>query len=222
MRTMGFLIRVADKNIEDIKTFLNIAVDYIIEGKVIAFPTDSVYCLGGDPLNLHVIEQLNQIKFQEENKGFLLLLADMEEALKIAEFNPMALKLAKRFWPGQLSLVLKRKSPNIIPPEVSARAETIGIQIPQNQIILTILKLLKERGYFAGIMTTSANYSDEPPSISGKEVVRKFLNQIDLILDGGISEFKIPTTIVDCTGDAPIFLHIGALGEEQILEAIKE
>ncbi|MHA1805763.1 MAG: L-threonylcarbamoyladenylate synthase [Promethearchaeota archaeon] len=219
---MGFLIRVAGKNIEDTKMFLDIAVDYIIEGKIVAFPMDSVYGLGGDPLNLDVIERLNQIKFQEENKGFFLLLTDMEEAVKIAEFNPMALKLAKKFWPGQLNLVLKRKSPSIIPPEVSLHADTIGIQVPQNQLILTILNLLKERGYFAGILATSANYSDEPPSISGKEVVRKFLTQIDLILDGGVSEFKIPTTMVDCTGDTPVFLRIGVLKEEQILEALKE
>lgn len=215
---MGFLIKLAGKELKDIKLFLDIAVDNIIEGKLIAFPTNSVYGIGGDPLNLNVINKIYDIKFRDHTKGFLLLVSDSEEASKVAEFNDTAKKLANRYWPGQLTLILKRKIPNIIPPEVSAFQNTIGLRIPENEIILKILKLLKERGHFGGIIGTSANYSGEPPSISGEEVTKKILSPIDLILDDGKSKSKLPTTIVDCTSNRVHFLRIGEISKEEILE----
>lgn len=216
---MGFLIKLKEKqlkNFEDIRVFLENAVDAIIEGKLIAFPTNSVYGIGGDPLSLDLIERLNNIKFRDRNKGFLLLISDAEEAHKIAEFNDTAKKLANIFWPGQLTLILKRKEPNIIPLEVSAFRNTIGLRVPENEILLKILKILKSKGHFGGIIGTSANYSGEPPSISGDEVAKKFLMSIDFIIDGGKSESKVPTTIVDCTTEKLKFLRIGKLSEEEI------
>ena len=216
---MGFLIKLKKKqlkNFEDIRVFLENAVDAIIEGKLIAFPTNSVYGIGGDPLSLDLIERLNNIKFRDRNKGFLLLISDAEEAHKIAEFNDNAKKLANLFWPGQLTLILKRKEPNIIPLEVSAFRNTIGLRVPENEIHLKILNILKSKGHFGGIIGTSANYSGEPPSISGDEVAKKFLMSIDFIIDGGKSESKVPTTIVDCTTEKLKFLRIGKLSEEEI------
>ena len=222
---MGFLIRLKGKGIQDLEFFLEIAVENIIEGKLISFPTNSVYGLGGNPLNLEVVNRIYDIKYRDRSKGLLLLVADTEEAEKIAEFNKISYKLAERFWPGQLTLILERKEPNIIPPEVTALKNTIGIRVPENEIILTILKKLKSKGYFGGIIGTSANYSGEPPSISGDEVVKKFLAPIDLILDGGKTKTKVPTTILDCTSDELRILRIGVIKEEEIeffINSIKE
>ncbi|MFX0187507.1 MAG: L-threonylcarbamoyladenylate synthase [Candidatus Hodarchaeota archaeon] len=213
---MGLLVKVVGKKLDEIRVFLEKAVDVIICGGLVGFPTDSVYGIGGDPLNLDLVERLYNIKFRDRNKGFLLLISDIEEAHKIAEFNDVAIKLAKLFWPGQLTLILKRKDPNIIPLEVSAFRNTIGIRVPENEIILNILKILKSNGHFGGIIGTSANYSGEPPSISGEEVAKKFLMSIDFIIDGGKSESKIPTTIVDCTTEKLKFLRIGKLSEEDV------
>ena len=218
---MGFLIKLKGKRIQDIEFFLEIAVENIIEGKIIAFPTNSVYGLGGDPLNLEVINRIYEIKYRDRSKGLLLLVADIEEAEKVAEFNKTGYKLAERFWPGQLTLILKRKEPNIIPPEVTAGKNTIGIRVPENEIILTILKKLKLKGYFGGIIGTSANYSGEPPSISGDEVAKKFLTPIDLILDGGKTKTKVPTTILDCTSEELKLLRIGIIKEEEIEDFIE-
>ncbi|MFX1514176.1 MAG: L-threonylcarbamoyladenylate synthase [Promethearchaeota archaeon] len=219
---MGFLVKLAGKQLKDIKTFLNIAVENITEGKVIAFPTNSVYGIGGDPLNLNVVNRLYDIKFRDRAKGFLLLVSDIEEALKIAEFNDVAEKLAKRYWPGQLTLILKKKEPSIIPPEVSAFKNSIGLRVPENEIILSILKLLKKAGHLGIIIGTSANYSSEPPCISGEEVAKKLLSPIDLIIDGGKSKSQLSTTIVDCTKAKPVFLRIGKIPEEAILEFLSE
>ncbi|GAG79815.1 unnamed protein product, partial [marine sediment metagenome] len=136
---MGFLVKLARKELKEITLFLEIAVENIIEGKIIAFPTNSVYGIGGNPLNLNVINRLYDIKFRDKSKGFLLLASDIEEASKIAEFNDLAHKLAKEYWPGQLTLILKKKDQNFILPEVTANKNTVGLRVPENEIILEIL-----------------------------------------------------------------------------------
>jgi L-threonylcarbamoyladenylate synthase len=215
---MGFLIKLSGKKLEEINIYLEAAVDNIIDGKIIAFPTNSVYGIGGDPLNLELMERLYNIKYRDREKSFLLLISDFEEASKIAQFNNLAKRLARHYWPGQLTLILWRKEKNVIPLEVTAFQETIGVRVPENQIILKILNILKSRNYFGGIIGTSANYSGEPPSISGYEVAKRFLGlgSVDFIIDGGKSKSKIPTTIVDCTKEEPKFLRIGKITEEEI------
>ncbi len=213
---MGFLIRLAGKDLKDTEFYLQIAAENIIEGKIIAFPTNSVYGIGGDPQNLDVVERIFEIKFRDRSKGLLLLVSDFEEASKIVEFNEVAKKLADKYWPGQLTLILKRKEPNIIPLEVSAHQDTLGLRVPENKIILKILRILKEKEYLGGLIGTSANYSGEPPSISGDEVVKKLLSPIDLIIDGGKSKSKTPTTIIDCTTQELKFLRIGKISKEEI------
>ena len=214
---MGFLVKLEGKALCDLEFIFEIAVENIIEGKLIAFPTNSVYGLGGNPLNIEVVNRIYEIKYRDREKGLLLLVADVEEAEKIARFNDISYKLAEHFWPGQLTLILEKKEPNIIPPEVTAFRNTIGIRVPENEIILTILRKLKSKGYFGGIIGTSANYSGEPPSISGDEVARKFLKPIDLIIDGGKSKSKVPTTILDCTSKELKLLRIGVIKEEDII-----
>ncbi|MFW9826396.1 MAG: L-threonylcarbamoyladenylate synthase [Candidatus Thorarchaeota archaeon] len=215
---MGFLIKIAGKLLKDIELYLDIAVENIVEGKVIAFPTNSVYGIGGDPQNLEVVNRIYEIKFRDRSKGLLLLVSDYEEAIKVAEFNDIANKLVKKYWPGQLTLILKKKEPCIIPFEVTASQNTIGLRVPENEVILNILKRLKSNGYFGGIIGTSANYSGESPSLSGEEVSKKILSPIDLIIDCGESKTKLPTTIVDCTSQKLKFLRIGEISKEEILE----
>lgn len=218
---MGFLIKLKGKSIEDLDFIFEIAIENIIEGKLIAFPTDSVYGLGGDPLNLELINRIYEIKYRDRSKGLLLLVADIEEAEKIAEFNKISYKLAEHFWPGQLTLILKRKEPNMIPPEVTAFKNTIGIRVPENEIIQSLLRKLRSKGYFGGLIGTSANYSGEPPSISGDEVAKKFLSPIDLILDGGKTKSQVSTTILDCSSEGLKILRLGIIGQDQIDDIIK-
>lgn len=219
---MGLLIKVKGKPIEEIRYYLEFAAEYVIEGKVIGFPTDSVYGLGGDPQNLEVINKIFEIKFRDRSKGLLLLVSDIEEAKKIAQFNPLAKKLTESFWPGQLTLILNRKEPNIIPPELTAFKRTIGVRVPNNNIILEILKILKKERNFGGLIGTSANYSGEPPSTSGDEVAKKFLSPIDLIIDGGKSLSKVATTIIDCSSNKPEILRVGVIKEEEILKVLNQ
>jgi L-threonylcarbamoyladenylate synthase len=218
---MGFLVSLNNKKSSDRQVFLEIAADYILDGKLIAFPTNSVYGLGGDPRNENLYKRICRIKFRDPEKGFFLLVSDLSEAKKVGIFNKKAEKLANEYWPGQLTLIVKKKQPNIIPDIVTGSEETIGLRVPENEIILKILELIKKKGHFGGIIGTSANYSGEPPSTSGKEVSRTFLGPIDLIIDAGESQSKIPTTIVDCNEEVPKFLRIGEISEEEILSFLK-
>ena len=190
----------------------------LLEGKIIAFPTNSVYGIGGSPINLNVINRIYDIKFRERTKGFLLLVSDFEEASKIAEFNELSTRLVDKYWPGQLTLILRKKEPSIIPPEVTGSKSTIGLRVPENEIILTILNLLKSQGHLGVIIGTSANYSGEPPCISGEGVAKRIISPIDLIIDGGKSKSQMSTTIVDCTNENPKFLRIGKIPKEEILD----
>ncbi|TXT66854.1 MAG: Threonylcarbamoyl-AMP synthase [Promethearchaeota archaeon] len=219
---MGFLVKIKNKEINEIEVFLDIAIDHILEGNIISFPTESEYKLGCDPTNLNAVERLYRLKFRDRSKGFPLLVSDFEEAKKIAEFNAGALKLASHFWPGQLILKLRKKQPNIIPNEVSASEETIKLNVPENKIISEILKTLKEKGTFGGIIGTSANYSGEDPATSGQEVSNTFLGPIDLILDAGESESKEASTIVDCTKDQIEIMKEGKIRKEEILNLISD
>lgn len=219
---MGILLKISGKQKDEILSFLEIAADMIIEGKIIAFPTNSVYGLGGDPLNLKVVRRICQLKFREKEKGFLLLVTDLEEAKKIAEFNEIGTILAQKFWPGQLTLILKRKENSIISPEVTGSEYTIGLRVPENQVILEILKILKAKGHFGGIIGTSANYSGEEPSTSGEQVARTFLGPIDIIIDDGKTVSSIETTILDCTEEHLKFLRIGKVTEDEILKSIEK
>ncbi|MFX1239506.1 MAG: L-threonylcarbamoyladenylate synthase [Promethearchaeota archaeon] len=201
---------------EEIDIFLDLILDHIIEGKLIAFPTDSVYGIGGDPSNIELINRIYDIKHREHSKGFLLLVSDFEEACKIAEFNAKAKTIAKTFWPGQVTLILRKKEKAPIPPELNAFQDTIGLRVPKNEIVLKILRGLKKRGKIGAIIGTSANFSREPPAISGTEVSKLFMGTIDLVLDSGKTMSKIPTTIVDLSSNIEKFLRIGRISERQI------
>ena len=215
---MGFLLKIGNHEVDEVSGFLEQAADMIIEGKVIAYPTNSVYGMGGDPLNEHLFHRLCQIKFREETKGFLLLVSDRMEAQKLARFNPVAIKLSEHFWPGQLTLILPKTDSCIIPPRVVGGKETIGLRVPENEVIKKILEILKSKGHLGAIIGTPANYSGEPPSVSGTEVANAFLatGAIDLIIDHGKSKSKLSTTIVDCTDKIPEFLRIGKISRQKI------
>lgn len=218
---MGFLIKFSEKYQTELDNILPTAVDYIKEGKIIAFPTNTEYKIGGDPHNSKVIERIFQIKFRETAKGLPLLFLDSKEAQKVASFNEMALKLADKFWPGQLKLILRKKVSDVLPEYIATNRGTLSLQIPENPIILDLLQRLKTESGFGGLIATSASYSGDPPMTSGAEVARKFLTPIGLILDAGKTKKAGKTTIIDCTTEEPKIIRIGKISEEEILNVLE-
>ncbi|MBN1801233.1 MAG: threonylcarbamoyl-AMP synthase [Candidatus Lokiarchaeota archaeon] len=217
---MGLLIKFSKNKEQELETYIDLIVDYIFQGKLIAFPTNSVYGIGGDPFNVDLINRIYDIKYRDPNKGFLLLVSDLEEATKIAIFNDNARRIAKKFWPGQLTIILEKNKGTSLPAELNAFQETIGLRVPENETILRILQELKKRGKLGAIIGTSANFSGEPPSISGTEVSKAFMGAIDLIIDSGKTKSKIPTTIVDLSTSSVKILRAGKISEEEIRKAL--
>ena len=179
------------------------ALKMLTEGGLVAFPTDTVYGLGARidlPLS---IERLYQAKDRETTKSIAVLLGDVSQLELLTDgFNAMAMRLAERFWPGPLTLVIPR---NPALPDVLSSNATVGVRMPDHPFALT---LLRQSGPLA---TTSANRSGRAKAVSAGEALEYLCGRVELILDGGKTPGGVPSTVVDCTGAEPVILREGPI-----------
>jgi L-threonylcarbamoyladenylate synthase len=136
-------------------------------------------------------------------------------ASRIAEVNDMAVRLASRFWPGQLTLVVPKQQK--YDSEALAGSPTVGVRLPDNEIARAIVEALN-----APVTGTSANLSGGPDPVTAEEVRNQLGDSIDLILDAGACAHGVGSTIVDCTGEAPIILREGAISSDRIFAALQD
>ncbi len=189
------------------------AVSLLRQGKVIAFPTDTLYGLGANPFIVKAVNRIFKIKGRQRGIALPLLLARMEDLSKYAsEVSPIAWNLAEAFLPGALTLVLL-KSPRI-PDYITGGRDTVALRIPNHPVP----RLLAER-LEAPITGTSANLSGMSPVATAEEAERQFGNMIDLVLDAGSAPKGHASTIVDLTGPEPRILREGAITRRQIEKA---
>ena len=187
---------------------LKIALELLRAGELVAFPTDTVYGIGTLAFNAEGAAKIYIAKERSPDKALPILLADIEDFEKVAINIPeMAVRLAKAFLPGALTLILPKRPS--VPASVSA-LETVGVRIPKHDFTRALLRA-------AGPMAvTSANRSGAENPLSAEDVYTQLKNRLPLILDGGKSAGGIPSTVVDCTGENPIILRAGIIGEMQI------
>jgi L-threonylcarbamoyladenylate synthase len=179
---------------------------------LVAFPTDTVYGMGGLAFNDHAIQQIFIVKGREESKAIPVLLSDPAELSQVTDrLNAITLRLAARFWPGPLTLVVP-KHPSL--PANLSPYSTIGVRIPDHPIALA---LLRQSGPLA---VTSANRSGQANTTTAQEVLEQLGGRIPLILDGGRTPGGKPSTVVDCTAPDPIILRQGPITAEQIRAAL--
>lgn len=193
------------------------AIDY---GKVIAFPTETVYALAADASNFDAVKKIYEIKRRFNDKPLPVLVGDIYQAKRIAEFDERAKALAFRFFPGPLTMVLKLKSHSNLASNVNQDIGTVGIRMPNH---ITSIKILKAVG--RPLVGTSANISNASGAMDSKEVLRDFKDHIDIIVDKGIAEIGIPSTIVDLCGEEAKILREGAVDKnkiEEILSSLKK
>jgi L-threonylcarbamoyladenylate synthase len=182
-------------------------------GGLIAFPTDTVYGLGAEIGNAEAVAQLKWIKGREEGKAIPVLAAGVDDLRQVAKPLPgMAKRLAERFWPGPLTLVVWRLPE--LPREVSL-FDTVGVRVPDHPITLA---LLAQTGPLA---VTSANRSGEPDPLSAGDVLSALGGSFELILDGGPAPGGMASSVVDCTLDEPRLLRKGPISAEAIAEALR-
>ena len=185
------------------------AASAINDGAVIVFPTDTVYGLGCNPYNHDSVLSLYKIKKREKTKPFPVLGYSKEELEKIAEFSPLEEKIAEKFWPGAITLILKVKDREI--QKSLSLGEKIAVRVPNNKCALALLKECKL------LVGTSANISDARPFIDPKECGEN-LTGYDLFVDGGIISSKGESTIVEVENNDVKVLRKGSISEEMIKE----
>jgi len=186
------------------------AIDVLKNGGIVALPTDTVYGLGADPLNRRAVDKVYRVKKRPYNQALPLLLADKSDLTKVASVIPeIAWKLAERFLPGGLTLVLK-KSP-WVPSNITAGGDTIAVRIPNHPIPIALIKALGNP-----IVGTSANISGRPSPVTAAEVREQLGREVDLIIDGGRSPGGIESTVLDVSGKTPTLLREGAVPRKEL------
>jgi len=188
---------------------IKVAIKKIKDGGIIVFPTDTVYGIGCDPYNKKTISRLYEIKKRKKTKPFPILGVSKTELEKIAEFNTLEEKIAEKFWPGQVTLVLKVKDEKI--RQSLCLDKKIAVRVPNNQCVLSLLKECKL------LVGTSANISGTTPFTDPNEC-SKNLTRYDLLIDGGIIPSQSESTIVEIVGDDIKILREGNVPEKEIRE----
>ena len=187
------------------------AARLVESGGVIVYPTDTVYGLGCDPFNEYSVKRLFRIK-GERTKPFPILASGIKDVEKIAQITDTALKLAKKFWPGPLTIVLPKKP--LLPNLVTVNLNSVAVRIPNHDITLELVRL--SGGLLIG---TSANKTGKKSPRTASEAAEQIGKEVDLILDGGAAPIGASSAIVDFTGDRPKILRKGPIKLDKLLRA---
>jgi L-threonylcarbamoyladenylate synthase len=178
---------------KSLKKILVHASKVIEEGGIVAFPTESFYGLGVDATNPEAIKKLYKLKERDSNLPLLILIPSIDELSKYAvSVPPKARIIGENFWPGGITMIFK--SSPVLPPELTAGRGKVGIRVSSHPIANGL-----SREVNLPITATSANLSGTPPCVNADQVAGLFGDDLDLILDGGATEGKNASTILDVT-----------------------
>jgi L-threonylcarbamoyladenylate synthase len=189
------------------------AASVIRGGGVVIYPTETVYGLGCAPSDPDATKRILQIK-QRADKPLPLICSSMDIARKIVKFNPTAEKLAERFWPGPLMLILPNKID--YPIWVTHGKKTLGVRVPGSDVSRRLAELS------AGvIVSTSANKSGANPPITAREAMNQLGDEVDVVVDGGPSLGQLPSTILDLSGSEMWIVRSGPITGNMIMGALQ-
>ena len=201
---------------------LVIAAQLLKDGSLVAFPTETVYGLGADATNAAAVARVYEVKGRPSDHPLIVHIADLKYLEHwITDIPEYAIALARKYWPGPMTLVLKRS--DLAKDFITGNQDTVGIRIPDNAIALGLLEAFHKLGG-TGIAAPSANrFGQVSPttSLAVMEELGKFLDDVDLILEGGPSAVGLESTIIDCTGTSPNILRPGAITIAMIEEVTK-
>jgi L-threonylcarbamoyladenylate synthase len=197
------------------------AIRVLQAGGVVAIPTDTVYGIAVALETPGGIERLFAAKQRPPDKAIALLLADVAQAASIGDLTPAAEALARAFWPGGLTLVVPRREDVPLPAALTGGAlapgaiPTVGLRVPDHAAPRALARAL------GPLPTTSANRSGEPELPDAQAIETELDGAVELILDGGRASGGPASTVVDCTGPAPVIRREGAIRAEQIEAALR-
>jgi L-threonylcarbamoyladenylate synthase len=186
-------------------------------GHLVAFPTETVYGLGADARNPEAVKRIYEVKGRPSDHPLIVHISSINQLDKWAvEIPDYAIVLARAFWPGPMTLILKRA--DIAKNFITGGQDTVGLRVPSDQMALALIREF-EKISDSAIAAPSANRFGQVSPTSGSDVFEElgqFLTDEDLILDGGNSTIGIESTIIDCTGDQPAILRNGAVTKKDI------
>lgn len=191
------------------------ATDILLSGGTVIFPTDTVLGLGAVANNDEAVAKIFEIKGRDEKKPINVLIADFEDILKVAEIPSRKIgKLMEKFWPGELTIILKRKENTA--NKAAADGETIGVRMPNSEIARN---LIREVGF--PLATTSVNLAGNEPAISFSEIDEKVKEKVDFILESDEKLSKEASTIVEFKDDKLEILREGKIKRADIMSALE-
>ena len=188
------------------------AVRILREGGLVCYPTDTVYGIGAAAGDDAAVRRLFAVKGRSPDKALPLLLADGSQAAWVAEVTPLAKALAARFWPGALTIVMRKEAS--YRSAALARGETAALRVPDHGLVRAMVQALGEP-----LTGTSANRAGAPPPISAAEVAFQMGEMVDLVIDGGPCRSRMESTVVDITREPFEVLREGPVSREEIAEA---
>lgn len=189
------------------------AVAVLRRGGIIALPTDTLYALAANALDGEAVRRVFATKGRDFDKPLPLFVSDLAMAEGIAVFDERARRLARRFWPGPLTIVLP-KQPHF-QSEALAGGDTVALRVPDHDLARAVIDA------FGGPVTaTSANRSAGRDPVSPEEVLRQLDGEVDFLLDAGPCPVGFASTVVDCTGPELRVTRPGAISEHSLREVL--
>ncbi len=207
---MTILIKIDPDAIETDK--LRQAADIITGGGLVAFPTETVYGLGANAFDSKALEKIFKAKGRPQDNPLILHISEFEDIRRLTnEIPQMARKLSAAFWPGPMTLVMKKS--DSVPYTATAGLDTVAIRMPSHPVAAALIRL-------AGVPVAapSANISGAPSPTNADHVLYDLDGRIDAVVDSGSTNVGLESTVIDITGDRPVILRPGAVTREQIEE----
>lgn len=197
-------------------SLVQMVVEHLKHGALIAYPTDTFYGLGANIFNESAIKRIFEVKGRELQKPILILVSRIEELHTLVDdFKfPYIHKLIENFWPGPLTVVFRASKH--ISPVLTGSTGKIGIRLPDHPLCQELVK-----GLGNPITATSANISGMKEIRDPTEVLRIFNGKIDLLVDGGPTRGGVPSTVIDVTGDRPVILREGMISFKNINRVVE-
>jgi L-threonylcarbamoyladenylate synthase len=196
------------------------AAKHLIAGDLVAFPTETVYGLGADASNSKAVARIYSVKGRPNDHPLIVHIASMDRMGEWASDVPeYAIALARNFWPGPMTLVLKRSE--LAGDFVTGGQDTVGVRVPDHVVALALLEAFEKVGG-KGVAAPSANRFGHVSPTTAAAVVEEladYLSKDDLVLDGGACAVGVESTIIDCTGELPRILRPGAVTLEMVTDS---
>ena len=190
---------------------ISVGAETILGGGVVALPTESFYGLAVDATNAQAVEKIFAIKKRGPDLPILILISSIGELTEyVIEVPPAAKELGKRFWPGGLTMIFE--SAPILPLSLTGGTGKIGIRISSHPLAHAIAQPLS-----GPVTGTSANISGTPPCTTADQVLECLGTEVDIVLDGGPTQGKNPSTVLDVTVDPPLIVREGMITAEEIM-----